>query len=180
MPAKEVTRKPAEVIERSPCDAERFYFKVPLRGIVDVSLTTSRFGIDTDTEQIRSLLVQTGRRRYSSIHTHFTDPSFPNSWSCGPSARDLFTFICDRDQRAMIIALRDSKTGSVVAYSFTRKTGQTPKPQTQRERSDLVNFVFEDPYLCDMNVGKVMTAYRLQYAFLDLNAPFALLRKVDA
>ncbi|MDE1865817.1 MAG: hypothetical protein KGH94_04245 [Candidatus Micrarchaeota archaeon] len=167
MALKTATRRsPTGIIEGSPKGSERAYFKVPLREPIDITLNPTMDGVYVDTGRIKDLLVASKRSTYSSIHTHPVVYLVPKPTDrCLPSGQDIFTFMCHSDEKVMIIAAR-GLGGTVYAYSITRKTRETPKPESQADKERLRAW-FENSGIGDSQTERILERYYLQYRTLD-------------
>jgi len=165
---------PKEVIEASNPEREHGYIKFPGGRIesVDSSEIRSQTTSYCDKEKTRRLWEESGRKRYTDIHTHVRDGKREkNPRYAVPSEPDLRGFLMNDDEKSMVIAQHDKDTRKVAGYFIVRKTKRTPKSgysflgNTQQEHREKLH---DEEY--EKRFSEIVRATR-QYekAYLDKN-----------
>jgi len=144
---KRVKKTPTERIESgSNPRLETAYIKIPGR-LIEVSKGKSPHSVVYNLRKIQRVLQESGRTGYTSLHTHPTKKDFYRRYTpqSPPSDADLDHFLSMPQERSMIIAERNTKTGKVLGYTLIRKTKETPRGVFLEDLNEYVRHQFFEP-----------------------------------
>jgi hypothetical protein len=110
-------RSPTRIIEEGNTKIEQAYLKLPRQELQNISGPAGKNSVYTDEEKLKSLLKNSGRNKYTVVHTH--------TIGVFPSLDDFANFLNNKAYQTMVIAQR-SKEGKVEGYGVFRKTARTP------------------------------------------------------